>query len=266
MLITETNSTNFLTCLCGQRTTLTVNDSQNCYLGLFTVMPGINGEGGVEPPIANGYRRKDIKSVMQMNYKSYAESEIEPTLHARRIGNDASINFPESVNDTDPDLPTGGDWGLIVGYGLFSSDTISGGSYVTTVPFAWGELNTPVKVETQKILLFREGHFEFYMDGDEPKYDIEIGTLTGCTGVRISNDRIKLTISEGYKVTEGQTPSLIKSSDAGQTGGAGCTIVLEDGTGGTTDYCSPSLGEYIFRVNNQTDNLVITGVNNVEAE
>jgi hypothetical protein len=145
---------------------------------------------------------------MNLKYISYQLGEEVATAHTRRIGNTDEISFHESVLAGNPEAEEGAEWGKILYYGLFTSET-------NTTPYAWGRLNnyklltgdnapddwgkddavyysrtdggqykdfsgesTPewesgkyysnyVYIGTHQKFLFREGHFELYLDGDE---------------------------------------------------------------------------------------------------
>lgn len=118
--------------------------SGSCYMGLYTDMPDNDGAGGQEVA-GNHYSRVRIGGasnlapgearLMSTNYKSFSRKEDTATDHSRRIGNVDEISFPEALNPADEDAETGGDWGNIVGFGLFTDKT--GGA-----PYAWGRVNT----------------------------------------------------------------------------------------------------------------------------
>lgn len=118
--------------------------SGTCYMGLYTEMPDNDGAGGQEVA-GNHYSRVRIAgaskllageaNLMSTNYKSFSRKEETAQDHYRRIGNVDEISFPEALNPADEDAETGGDWGNIVGFGLFTDKT--GGA-----PYAWGRVNT----------------------------------------------------------------------------------------------------------------------------
>ena len=162
MLLDKTTAGGILKGLCGTAN-FPADHSGNCWMGLFTAAPG---NSPTAASIANielsgkGYRRTNISAVMNQSYKSYALSEAAVTAHDRRIGNADQIAFHEAINESDPDAATGGDWATVTHFGLFSSET-------ATTPFAWGALDSAVTVTTHKVFLFRDGHFEIYMDTEE---------------------------------------------------------------------------------------------------
>lgn len=116
-----------------------------CYMGLYTEMPDNDGAGGQEVA-GNHYARVRIAgasklfageaNLMSTKYKSFSRKEEVAQDHYRRIGNVDEISFPEALNPADEDAETGGDWGNIVGFGLFTEKTGVG------APYAWGRVNT----------------------------------------------------------------------------------------------------------------------------
>ena len=116
-----------------------------CYMGLYTEMPDNDGAGGQEV-VGNHYARVRIAgasdlsageaNLMSTKYKSFSRKEEVAQDHYRRIGNVDEISFPEALNPADEDAETGGDWGNIVGFGLFTDKT------GVSAPYAWGRVNT----------------------------------------------------------------------------------------------------------------------------
>lgn len=123
----------------------TDSSSGSCYMGLYTEMPDNDGVGGQEVA-GNHYSRVRIAgasklspgeaNLMSTKYKSFSRKEEVAQDHYRRIGNVDEISFPEALNPADEDAETGGDWGNIVGFGLFTDKTGS------SAPYAWGRVNT----------------------------------------------------------------------------------------------------------------------------
>ena len=121
------------------------NPNGSCYMGLYTEMPDNDGVGGQEVA-GNHYSRVRIAGIsklspgeanlMSTKYKSFSRKEEVAQDHYRRIGNVDEISFPEALNPADEDAETGGDWGNIVGFGLFTSKT------GVEAPYAWGRVNT----------------------------------------------------------------------------------------------------------------------------
>lgn len=144
MLLSRTASAALLNHLCGKSSSVSIGSNGNCWLGLFTTKPIEEGTGGVEVSSANtNYTRINISSLMSATN--------------RQAINLNDINFNAAIVPSDPDAQTGADWGTIVAFGLFTTQT--GGS-----PYAWGDLLTPVTVNTQNTLHFLTDNFEIILD------------------------------------------------------------------------------------------------------
>ena len=174
MLLSETLSTQILKSLTGNgtkpstsasvgaATSVPIGAYLSCYIGLSTADPTTDGSGFSEPATSKGYKRLECHELMSTTYKSYAKNETEDTAHTRRIGNKDELSFHEACLIDNPDSETGADWGKITHIGLFTSE--SGGT-----PYAWCKLDNEngVTISTHQKFIFRAGHFELYLDGDE---------------------------------------------------------------------------------------------------
>lgn len=144
MLLTTSKSTALLNNICGKSQSFSIGSNENCWLGLFTTKPGSDGSGGVEVSSTNtNYSRVEIHDLMSATNRS--------------IKNIYDINFNAAIVPSDPSAATGADWGTIVAFGLFTSRT---GSTL----YAWGDLDTPVTVNTQSTLHFLKEDFEIFLD------------------------------------------------------------------------------------------------------
>lgn len=170
-----------------QKKTQDVYFPSEAYLGLFTKMPGVNGETDfVEVPTEmteNGvvyttaYRRMDLnegifskKPVLESAYK-YGEKadERDPSnphrdyLGYAYITNKEIIMFPEIVR-RDPNgviksdtASTWGGWGNIVGFGLFEKKSGE------ELPYFWGELERNQEGTVNHVPLFRIKNFQLFL-------------------------------------------------------------------------------------------------------
>lgn len=143
MLLSTAKSTALLENICGKSSSVTIGSNNNCWLGLYTTKPSDAGSGGVEVGSGKNYSRVNISSLM--------------TATGRSIVNSSDINFNAAIVPSDPTAVTGADWGTIVAFGLFTSQT--GGTV-----YAWGSLDSSVTVNTQNTLHFLTGKFEIFLD------------------------------------------------------------------------------------------------------
>jgi len=143
MLLSTAKSASLLENICGKSAQVSIGSHQNCWLGLFTTKPNDAGSGGVEVGSGKNYSRVNIYTLM--------------TATNRSAVNSYDINFNAAIDPSDPDAQSGADWGTIVAFGLFTSRT--GGTL-----YAWGDLDSPVTVNTQNTLHFLEGNFELFLD------------------------------------------------------------------------------------------------------
>ena len=143
MLLSTAKSTALLENICGKSTSVSIGSNNNCWLGLYTTKPNASGTGGVEVGAGKNYSRVNITSFMNATNRS--------------IANTSDINFNPAIVPSDPSAVTGADWGTIVAFGLFTTQT--GGTV-----YAWGDLESPVTVNTQNSLHFLTGKFEIFLD------------------------------------------------------------------------------------------------------
>lgn len=157
MKLSNTLSASILTALLGAGNgSVNIGNGSHCWLGLSDRDPGDDGSLFREPS-GMGYTRTDIAAVMNTRYKSAELEESAATLHYRRIGNADQISFHEALDPANPEAATGGDWGSISHWGLFTAKT--GGTL-----YAWGELLNPVNIQTHNVFLFRDGEFEISLE------------------------------------------------------------------------------------------------------
>lgn len=143
MLLSTTGSAALLNHLCGKSASVSIGSNGNCWLGLFTTKPNDNGTGGVEVGSGKNYSRVNISSLMSATNRSAVNTN--------------DINFNAAIVPSDPTAQTGADWGTIVAFGLFTTQT-------GNVLYAWGDLDLPVTVNTQNTLHFLAGKFELFLD------------------------------------------------------------------------------------------------------
>lgn len=143
MLLSTTASAGLLTNICGKSASTSIGSNGNCWLGLFTTKPSDSGTGGVEVGSGKNYSRVNISSLMTVTNRSAVNAN--------------DINFNAAIKPSDPDAQTGADWGTIVAFGLFTTQT-------GNVLYAWGDLDEPVTVNTQNTLHFLAGKFELFLD------------------------------------------------------------------------------------------------------
>lgn len=143
MLLSTAKSASLLENICGKSSSVSIGSNNNCWLGLYTTKPSDAGSGGVEVGSGKNYSRVNISSLMSAT--------------GRSIVNTNDINFNAAIVPSDPDAQTGADWGTIVAFGLFTSQT--GGTV-----YAWGDLDESVTVNTQNTLHFLTGKFEIFLD------------------------------------------------------------------------------------------------------
>lgn len=153
MLLSPNASQALLNNIAGKSTSAQIGANGNCWLGLFTTLPGDSGTGGVEPSASDNYARIEIHSLMNTTYKSFSLGESTATAHDRRIGNVNDINFNPAIDPDDPSAVSGFDWGTIIGIGLFTAQT--GGT-----PYAWGSLTSSITVNTQSTFHMLAGRLE----------------------------------------------------------------------------------------------------------
>lgn len=157
MKLNESLSSRFLSALLGAGTgSVDIGNGSHCWLGLSDRDPGDDGSLFREPS-GKGYVRTDIASFMSTTYKSAELEEAAVTQHTRRIGNAGQLSFHEALDPSNPDAATGGDWGSMSHWGLFTAKI--GGTL-----YAWGELLAPVNIQTHNVFLFRDGEFEISLE------------------------------------------------------------------------------------------------------
>ena len=143
MLLSTTKSASLLSNICGKSASISIGSNGNCWLGLFTTKPAADGTGGVEVGSGKNYSRIEISALMSATDRS--------------IKNTNDINFNAAIVPSDPTAVTGADWGTIVAFGLFTTQT-------TNTLYAWGDLDNPVVVNTQNTLHFLKDKFELFLD------------------------------------------------------------------------------------------------------
>ena len=164
------------------------------YIGLLTTLPGDSVYGTGESPSGNNltgavevatpntsaistnndknYQRYCLcqsgqsdtaADVMSDKYRSHSLGDISTptTAYARRVGNVRDIVFNQAYKNSDPDAATGADWGTIVGFAVYESETSTADSFLFC-----GELETPVTIDTHDVFLFRLGCFELISEED----------------------------------------------------------------------------------------------------
>jgi hypothetical protein len=195
----------------GEGISVQIGSYHSCYIGLSTTEPTTTGTGFTEPSADNGYKRYECHELMSLSYQSYQKNETKKTTHTRRIGNTDEISFHEAALNTNPDATEGADWGKIRAYLLFNSETsttpyawgvLNNYTLLTEKPEDWDTeyatyytklgaryyhvegtqaptweenkyYSNYVEIKTHTKFIFRSGHFELYLDGDELKINAD---------------------------------------------------------------------------------------------
>lgn len=147
----------------NKKTEQTVSYPKESFLALFTKLPEPDGTGYEEP----GYKEPEEGSGEESGEES-ACTYMRVNLHSGIITGDICLNRATNndeggtklTNNTIIMYPevSGVDWGEIVGFGVFDTETTGSGS-----PILWGPLSNStgsVYAETEHVPLFRIGDFE----------------------------------------------------------------------------------------------------------
>ena len=194
MLLNSTATSYLLKNLVGANKNTPSWQTSGKYIGLLTTMPGDNPYGtGVSPsgnhltgavevasPNTTGSSTANNKNyqryclcqngsgelssdIMSDKYRSHSlgDTSTPSTAYARRIGNTRDIVFNQAYKNDDPDATTGADWGTIVGFAVYESESSSADNFLFC-----GKLEQPVTIETHDVFLFRLGCFELISEDD----------------------------------------------------------------------------------------------------
>lgn len=200
MLLNSIATSSFLQNLVGANKTEPAWLDSARYIGLLTKMPGDAVYGVGEVPSGNNlvgatevatpnttsspalnnknYRRyklcdantgtgtgevEHLTDVMSSKYMSHSlgDTSVPASSYARRIGNVRDIVFNQAYKNDDPDAVTGADWGTIVGFAVYTSESSTADSFLFC-----GKLEQPVTIETHDVFLFRIGCFELISEED----------------------------------------------------------------------------------------------------
>ena len=147
-------------CRCVESKTVIDFDIDNVYLGLLKVLPK-NDETAYDDgtkfqePSDPAYNRVQLNATHMLNevpYISSALTEVVDGVLSAYVVNNAYIMFDETSADDS------GEWGDIVGFGLFSEK--SG----TKPPYLWGAITTPdgstVNIGKEEIPSIGKGNFK----------------------------------------------------------------------------------------------------------
>lgn len=166
MKLSATKRAALLGNMCGQSASITIGQANNTWLGLY-VSATSSTPGAVElaPNVygvevsGNNYERVNIHDVMSMTYISHSLNESEATEHNDRIGNTEEIKFNMALNPSDPSSSTGGDWGTVIGYGLFTNKAAG-------TLYAMGTFTQAITVTTKWAVHIIKGWCEFILNGE----------------------------------------------------------------------------------------------------
>lgn len=166
MKLSATQRTALLGNMCGKSGNISIGQQNNAWLGLFVTAtsstPGAvelaEGVYGVEVS-GNNYERVEVHNIMSTTYISHSLNESVATAHNDRIGNTEEIKFNMALNPSDPSSSTGGDWGTVIGYGLFTAQT-------NGTLYAMGTFAQSITVDTKWAVHIIKGWCEFILEGE----------------------------------------------------------------------------------------------------
>jgi hypothetical protein len=122
----------------------------NGFLGvsLYTTLPDIDGEEGVQPSSEDGY------NLVAVGFSALSDTATVSVFKGSEAISLSQVAFPKAT----------GNWGTIVGYGIHLP--VLTGDYIEK-PLYWSALTTPRLVETNDVAYFSEGELKIFQGSSE---------------------------------------------------------------------------------------------------